>query len=277
MCNNILQFAHVYAWALEHGRKALSMRFAYKYPYFRINSTRRHNFLSYLYAKYAAKLGLLPVVSFNTPEEYDPEAYRKKVLEMESRNNLIVEGWEVRFYDLFLRYKSEILNLFSFNRKVSDAVDHFFSKIPGSTKSISDFGPEYTLRVGIHIRRGDYARWHEGRYLFSDAQMADVCSRIADLYPDRPIAFCICGNDPQLDKKPYEALGRYDRRMSFHFAQGNPGEDLCMLSRCQLIAGAPSTFSLVASMYRDTPLYWISNPADTPRFGSFDRLFREII
>ena len=31
MCNNILQFGHVYAWAREHDRKAVSMRFAYKY------------------------------------------------------------------------------------------------------------------------------------------------------------------------------------------------------------------------------------------------------
>ena len=36
MCNNILQYGHVYAWAREHGQKAFSMRFAYKYRYFHI-------------------------------------------------------------------------------------------------------------------------------------------------------------------------------------------------------------------------------------------------
>ena len=29
MCNNILQFAHVYAFARENGRRAVSMRFSY--------------------------------------------------------------------------------------------------------------------------------------------------------------------------------------------------------------------------------------------------------
>ena len=26
MCNNILQYGHVYAWAREHGRKSISMQ-----------------------------------------------------------------------------------------------------------------------------------------------------------------------------------------------------------------------------------------------------------
>ena len=28
MCNNLLQFAHVYAWAREHDRSVMSMRFS---------------------------------------------------------------------------------------------------------------------------------------------------------------------------------------------------------------------------------------------------------
>ena len=58
MCNNILQFGHVYAWAREHNRSCMSMRFAYKYQYFHICHTRWHNFLTYAVAKYAAKMGM---------------------------------------------------------------------------------------------------------------------------------------------------------------------------------------------------------------------------
>lgn len=65
MCNNILQYGHVYAWAREHGRKSISMRFCYKYQYFKICHTKGHNFLSYVFAKYAAKWGLMPTVEFN--------------------------------------------------------------------------------------------------------------------------------------------------------------------------------------------------------------------
>ena len=34
MCNNILQYAHAYAFGREYGIKVVSMRFAYKYRYF---------------------------------------------------------------------------------------------------------------------------------------------------------------------------------------------------------------------------------------------------
>ena len=49
MCNNLLQFAHVYAYGREHGRHVLSMRFSYKYPYFRIRHTRHTSFALYHY------------------------------------------------------------------------------------------------------------------------------------------------------------------------------------------------------------------------------------
>ena len=61
---------------------------------------------------------------------------------------------------------------------------------------------------------------------------------------------------------------------------GNPGEDLCVLSECDLLMGPPSTFSLVAAMYRDTPLYWIKDPDATPEttdFKKFSYLFRNIL
>ena len=40
MANNMLQYGHVYAWGREHGRQTMSMRFAYKYPWFRICETK---------------------------------------------------------------------------------------------------------------------------------------------------------------------------------------------------------------------------------------------
>ena len=42
MANNMLQYGHVYAWGREHGRQTMSMRFAYKYPWFRICHTPHH-------------------------------------------------------------------------------------------------------------------------------------------------------------------------------------------------------------------------------------------
>ena len=60
---------------------------------------------------------MLPVAGFHSRED-NSEAMSL----LESRDWLVVEGWEVRFYDLFLKYKQEIINLFSFDNNISSKV-----------------------------------------------------------------------------------------------------------------------------------------------------------
>jgi len=80
MCNNLLQFAHVYAWALEHGRKSVSMRFCYKYPYFHIRHTAWHNPAVYVLAKFSGWIKVLPVLSFNKEEDEGSKEKRNSCL-----------------------------------------------------------------------------------------------------------------------------------------------------------------------------------------------------
>lgn len=260
MCNNILQYAHVFAFASEHGRRAVSMRFSYKYPYFSICKTRGHNFLRYAVAKFAASRGLMPVVSYDIPGEKS----RAKESVMLSSRNVMVQGWEVRFYDLFLKHLDEIRSLFA-----------FLPEVEGAVSPLLRTGGD-TLRLGLHVRRGDYARWNGGRYFYSDGQYAAVAARFAALNPGRRLVVYVCTNDRSLDREVYR---RALPDAEFVFAAGNPGEDLCLLSHCDALAGAPSTFSLVASMYRSLPLYWIEDPAkefDRADFSDFATLFRNI-
>lgn len=264
MCNNILQFGHVRAFARRHGRECVSSRLCYKYPYFRISRDRRHNPLRYLLSKAAAFLHLMPVVDYDDPGEGE-ESRRCKESIILAHRNVMVRGWEVRHYDDFLRYKNELLELFAFLPGVEEKVAPLLEVASGR------------FRIGIHVRRGDYSRWQEGKYFYSDRQYAGVARKIAALYPDREIIFYVCGNDREIDRRMYmDAVPDAE----FIFAEGNPGEDLCLLSHCDLLAGAPSTFSLWASAYRDIPHYWIKNPTaelNQASFASFNRLFREII
>lgn len=257
MANNILQYGHVYAWGREHDRRTISMRFAYKYQYFHICHTRHHNFLTYLFAKYAAKAGVLPVVNFAA----NNTDYTTAEQEMVSRKNLIVEGWYARWYDLFLKYKADIIRLFAFD----DSIEQHANKL------LHD-----GLRIGVHIRRGDYANFYGGRFLYSDEQYLSVIRSFIRQHPNEHITVYICGNDPNLNHDYYLQMPSHCKVI---FPEGNPGQDLCLLSHCHYLIGAPSTFTLVAAMYRDTPLYWIEDP-DLPvtsdSFKTFDYLFQHI-
>ena len=109
MANNMLQYGHVYAWGRAHGRTTMSMRFAYKYPWFQICETPHHNFMTYLFAKYGTKLGLFPTVHFDQ-ENAD---YSHEEQMMLDRRMIVVTGWYARWYDLFEKYKPEIRELFA--------------------------------------------------------------------------------------------------------------------------------------------------------------------
>ena len=132
--------------------------------------------------------------------------------------------------------------------------------------------------IGLHIRRGDYARWNGGRYFYSDDQYIEIARKLVEYAGGKADIF-ICGNDPSLNEAAFrKALKTADIKLIF--PKGNPAEDLCLLSECDMLAGPPSTFTLVAAMYRDLPLYWVKDPAallDAASFGRFDRLFREIL
>ena len=266
MCNNMLQYGHVYAWAREHGRSVMSMRFAYKYQYFRLCHSLKHNFIFYALAKFMHSIGVLPAVSYWLSEdEGSPELERY----MLRHTNFIVEGWFVRFYDLFLKYKPEIVSMFAFDKVIAD-------KVSGV---ISHEASDGDVRLGVHIRRGDYRTFKDGAYFYDDDTYISYIKAFIRRCGDKHVTVFICGNDPKIDKDYYR---QNIPEATIVFPAGNPGEDLCLLSECNSLIGPPSTFSLVASMYHDIPLLWMHN-ADSSNvnnqacWGQFDKLFREII
>ena len=238
------------------------MRFCYKYQYFKICHTRWHNFLTYAAAKYAAKWGLIATVDFNDIAE---EAIERDAAIVARHKHVLIKGWCVRFYELFIKYKAEIIDLFSFDKPILDKTQTFMGK-----KKIDE------IRLGVHIRRGDYKIWHHGKYYFEDDVYLNYIQQFQSLFPDKQLTVYICSNDPALDKSFYR---NQLKGASIVFPQGGQEDDLCLLSECDYLIGAPSTFTLVAAMYHDLPLLWIENKEDKISLNSFDKfnqLFRNI-
>jgi len=267
MCNNLLQYAHVYAWGREHGRKVISMRFSYKYQYFKICHTSLTGFGWYLLAKYLAALRLLPTASFKH-EDCDREALERKMLR---HRHIVVSGWHARWYDLFQKYRDEITDLFTLDSQYTEPVKAKMQEAEqGSTGSI--------VRLGVHIRRGDYRIFHDGKYLYDDEVYQRHIRRFMMLHPGKAIHVYIATNDPEVKESSYQEQcpGAH-----VHCLGGSSPEDLFMLSECDYLIGPPSTYSLVAAMYRDIPLYRMDETDEDmmtlESFRRFDYWFRRII
>ena len=267
MCNNLLQYAHVYAWGREHGRKVISMRFSYKYQYFHICHTSLTGFGWYLFAKYMAALRLLPTASFKH-RDCNREALERKMLR---HRNIVVSGWFVRYYDLFLKYRDEICELFTLD-------DQYTAPVKAKMQEAEQNSQDNILRLGVHIRRGDYAQWRDGQFFFSDEVYADHINRFAEMHPGKALHVYLSTNDPSVSEEHFQKLCP---KVCIHHLQGSAPEDLFMLSECDYLIGPPSTFSMVAAMYRDIPLYRMDR-ADaqsmTPEgFLLFEYWFRNMV
>ena len=261
MCNNILQFGHLYAWGRVRGVSVIGLRFCYKYKYFNISKTKYYNWLTYLFAKYAAKLRMIPVVSFDEEKKITQEI----ILQLQKERFILVNGWEFRDYNAFIAFKKEIKSLFSFRPEIIKKVNSRLSSLK-----------ENIIRLGVHIRRGDYKVWKNGRYYYSDEDYIRFIQTFCALFHNIPIEILIVSNEKTKSQEKFKAA----LMKPLFFLSGNPGEDLYALSTCNYIIGPPSTFSLIASFYNDSNLYWVfdkNHALEKDSFRKFDELFRQII
>ncbi len=267
MCNNLLQFAHVYAWGRKHHQRVISMRFSYKYPYFKIQQTKYAGFFWYLFAKYAAALKLLHTVSFRREDHRE-----EKIHYMETHRHFVVSGWFARMYDQFLKYRDEICDLFQLREEYAKPLRERMEIAIGGTNTGA-------LRLGLHIRRGDYKDFYAGKFFYDNATYAAYVMEYARQNTAKDIVTFISTNDRTVSPDDFEKLcqGCQNSIKFIVMPENNPAQDMIMLSECDAIIGPPSTFSLTACMYHDIPLCWMEEASpEHMRFDKFENHFRNI-
>ncbi len=165
----------------------------------------------------------------------------------------LVQGWKFRANKALAENREKILQYFTPTLKYRTQIDEF----------VKTHFRSGVLNIGIHIRRGDYKRFEEGQYYYELAEYLQIMQHIAGIFSDRTIRFMITSNenvDPGFFRQ---------NNLDVIFAPRHELLDMYLLTRCDLIAGPPSTYTMWASYYGQVPLCMIRKPGEKISPGDF--------
>lgn len=154
------------------------------------------------------------------------------------------KGWQTRTDTRYLRQTlPELKRIFRPREAIMQRAEALLAEM----RQTSD------MVVGVHIRRGDYATWQNGRFFFELEDYHQMMLRVQQLYSGRRVAFFISSNE-EFPSEVFE--GCVCRRFDGNEPSGAV-LDLYTLSLCDRIMGPVSSFSRWASFIGEVPLCFI--------------------
>lgn len=170
-----------------------------------------------------------------------------KRIDIDSINDILPFNSTVIITDWLFRYYSGVKNNAEFIREQLKFKKSARIKSVNFTNSVRNMYTDSNL-VGVHVRRGDYSEWNDGKYYFDN----DIYySNMKALSLQLNCVFVICSNE-QIKFENTDML-------NIEYFSGTAIEDICVLSNCNYIFGPPSTFSGWASFIGKTPIYFLEN------------------
>ena len=168
------------------------------------------------------------------------------------------KGWQTRTDTRYLRQTLPEL------KTIFRPKEEIMQKAEGM---IAGLRQEADIIVGVHIRRGDYATWNDGRFFYELEDYRQFMLRVQQLYSGRRVAFFISSNE---DFSPEQFEGCLCRR----FGKEPSGAilDLYTLSLCDNIMGPFSSYSRWASFIGEVPLCFLENKEQQFTADSFSKI-----
>lgn len=132
---------------------------------------------------------------------------------------------------------------------------------------IADIKQTSDLVIGVHIRRGDYATWNNGRFFYELEEYHQFMLCVQELFTERRVSFFISSNEEfSLDIFKGCKCRRFEEEPSGAIL------DLYTLSVCDRIIGPVSSFSRWASFIGEVPLCFLENRNQQFTKDSFSKI-----
>jgi|GEM_PF-6440786 len=166
--------------------------------------------------------------------ELDSFASLNAALESSAEPMILLDGWGMRCSSAFASHSKQIIAALSPIASVMKRVELLTNKAHATAHS-----PQAKL-IGLHVRRGDYAEWQNGKYFFSWQRYRAAADQIIQRYGYKKVIILVCSNETP----PTDFL----MGLPHFISTEDPIVDLHALAQCDLIIGPHSTFSSWATV-----------------------------
>ena len=174
-----------------------------------------------------------------TPITLEPEN-TAELLAHAGKKLLLVGGRRYRDIPLERKWRPEISRRFSVNEEILQSTPVYQRQIQWKKAG-------YEV-VGVHVRRGDYADWRQGRHFYSDDVYREHVERIGATGATR---FVVFASDDHPFSDSEEII----------VSKNDWSYDHWLMANCDYLIGPPSTFTIWAGYLGDIKYYHIKNPA----------------
>lgn len=179
-------------------------------------------------------------ILIDTEKHWNPETQHYTLTDdhfqtaLRSYEHVVLLGFRARDKHALFRQREKVNQFLRPGKEFLVSVEEYFDTLNR---------PKHTF-VGVHVRLGDYRQWQGGKFAFEFPVFRAWCEQVRE-FTGPKTTFVVASNEAMPDGL-FEGL-------DVVAAPGSPMLDLYALARCDLILGAPSTFSSWAAFQRNTP------------------------
>jgi hypothetical protein len=162
-------------------------------------------------------------------------------LEKVNRPILITTDWTMRAKDLVNKHQEYIRQLFC-----------GYSILPSTV--------DFKMSIGVHVRRGDYKDWQNGKYFYELSRYYDEMVALAMNFGPSIIFHVFSNEDIRFNNS---------ENLTIIYEKGNFHGDHLKMQAMDVLLGPPSTFSGTASFLGKKPLFVIL-PEEIQKYEVYD-------
>jgi hypothetical protein len=170
-------------------------------------------------------------------------------------HNIYVGGWYFRVHNLTEKYQDYFIKKYTLKDELIKNSDLYAFILKQKEND--------NIVIGVHIGRGDYKYWCNGKYYFDDRTYKKYIYTLKDKMNheyNKKVFFVIFSNENTI----------FDENEYIYKSTNEWYIDHFLMSKCDYLIGTPSTFTLWASYVGKVKYYHITNDSGNIHLDDFN-------